>query len=106
MLDRIGHFETTKTLVKFSCNNLGLIVCYYDFSGFRHLYSTSSANELQKMVKTSSILGWNTIDKWKSRKDLLPPKSILLKGGASLFSLWSCKHNDNDNPTYFEIYLI
>jgi 5,10-methylene-tetrahydrofolate dehydrogenase/methenyl tetrahydrofolate cyclohydrolase len=31
------------------------------------------------MVKTSSVLGWNTIDKWKSRKDLLPPKSILQK---------------------------
>ncbi|KAG0622908.1 hypothetical protein M758_3G133100 [Ceratodon purpureus] len=48
-------------------------------SGARHSYSTSSANELQKMVKTSSVLGWNTIDKWKSRKDLLPPTSILKK---------------------------
>ena len=56
-------------------------VAVLNFSGARHSYSTSSANELQKMVKTSSVLGWNTIDKWKSRKDLLPPTSILKKEG-------------------------
>lgn len=36
------------------------------------------------MVKTSSVLGWNTTDKWKSRKDLLPPKSILTKEGECI----------------------
>lgn len=63
-------------------------------SGVTRSYSTS-AIDLQKPEKTLSVLGWNTIDKWKSRQDLLPPKSILREQG--IFStLYNSRSTEND----------
>ena len=64
-------------------------------------YSTS-AIDFKKPEKALSVLGWNTIDKWKSRQDLLPPKSILREEGI-ISTLYISRSKENN---YFLCLLI